>query len=385
MIPIAIVANALTPYRLHFHQRVAREIPQIKLCSIFTHEVSNANWAFRPTEEINATLFGKGEATAQQAELGRAAHEWKKGGAIIDWLIRHEVRFVLVNGYNDLGRLRIFRWCHRHGVPVAIWSDSNIRGESATGIFAVAKKLLVGRVVNWCEAIMPCGSLGAEYFMKYGASRNQMYYVPVEPDYRLIQGLDTTLIAQVRERFALDPARRRIIYSGRLIREKRVDLLIDAFARIAAERPEWDLLIVGDGPLKAELQKHATPRTQWTGFIDDQATIAALYRLSDVLVLPSSFEPWALVINEAAAAGLAIVASDVVGAAVELVRDGVNGYIFRSGDLEDLTGKLRDVTAADRIDALKSGSAKVLQQWRDTADPIQGLRRALAACKVLAE
>ena len=117
----------------------------------------------------------------------------------------------------------------------------------------------------------------------------------------------------------------------------------------------------------------------WLGFIDDQDAVSAVYRNCDVLALPSDYEPWALVINEAAAAGLAIVASDAVGAAAELVRDGVNGGIFPSGSLQALTERLMFVTEPERIETLKAGSAAVLAEWRKVADPVEGLRQALAS------
>jgi glycosyltransferase involved in cell wall biosynthesis len=101
------------------------------------------------------------------------------------------------------------------------------------------------------------------------------------------------------------------------------------------------------------------------------------------MVLPSDFEPWALVVNEAAAAGLAIIATDKVGAAAELVRDGVNGFIFPASDLAKLTDRLLEVTDDSRIEELKAGSAGVLNEWRRVADPVNGLRQALASCGVL--
>jgi glycosyltransferase involved in cell wall biosynthesis len=111
--------------------------------------------------------------------------------------------------------------------------------------------------------------------------------------------------------------------------------------------------------------------------------VSAIYRASDVLALPSDFEPWALVLNEAAAAEMAIVSSDVVGAAAELVRDGFNGRLFPPGNLAKMTDALLDVTAPETIDPMKRASAEVLQDWRNRADPVHGLKKALAYCKVL--
>jgi glycosyltransferase involved in cell wall biosynthesis len=100
-------------------------------------------------------------------------------------------------------------------------------------------------------------------------------------------------------------------------------------------------------------------------------------------VLPSDFEPWALVVNEAAAAGLAILATDRVGAAAELVRNGVNGFIFPAGDVQKLTERLLEVTDPSRIEAFKAESGSVLREWRNNADPVNGLRQALRACGVV--
>ena len=111
--------------------------------------------------------------------------------------------------------------------------------------------------------------------------------------------------------------------------------------------------------------------------------VSAICRASDVLCLPSDYEPWALVINEAVAAGQAIVASEVVGAAAELVRDGVNGRVFPPSDLKSLVAALLDVTAPDRINSMRANSATILADWRARGDPIDGLRSALKFVKVI--
>lgn len=384
---VAIISNSHTPYRLHLHQRIAAEIPQVRLWSAYTHEESNAPWAFRLPPEIGPVSFGHGESSAAQSRPGRALHEWRKGGRIIRWMQEHNVRAAVVNGYNDAGRLRILRWCHRHRVPAFLFGDSNIRGDRAGGAKAVAKRWLVSRAVRWSAAAFPCGTLGRDYFLKYGADPDRIFYFPYEPDYDLVDRVTPEQVEAERRRFGLAAGRRRVVYSGRLADVKRVDLLVDAFAAIAADRPEWDLLVVGDGPLRESLAKRVpaalSGRVTWTGFLDDQKTVTALYKSCDVLVLPSDYEPWAVVINEAAAAGLAIVASDVVGAAAELVRDGLNGRTFPAGDGTALTAALRDVTAPGRTDAMKATSAAVLADWRKRGDPVEGLRAALARFHVL--
>lgn len=384
---VAIVSNAHTPYRSHLHLRIVAEMPEIRLFSLYTHEESNAPWKFVVPEAINPVSFGQGESAGNQARMTAALAEWRKGGRMIRWMEENHVRAVVMGGYNDPGRLRVIRWAAGKGVPLFLFGDSNIRGDLARGVKAVLKRRLVSRVIRDVTACFPCGSLGAQYFQKYGCRPEQIYYFPYEPDYDLLAGITPAEVDSTAARFGLDRSRRRLVYSGRLIDIKRVDLLIDAFACLADERPDWDLLVIGGGPLRDALEARLPPslraRATWTGFLDDQRAVSALYRAADVLVLPSDYEPWAVVINEAAAAGMAIVASDVVGAAAELVRDGVNGFTFPTGDLAKLTEALRAVTASDRVETFKSASAGVLRDWRARGDPVDGLRRALTDAGVL--
>lgn len=384
---VAIISNSHTPYRTHLHLRIVREMPEIRLLSLYTHEESNAPWKFAVPEAINPVSFGQGESSSNQARAASVLREWRKGGRMIDWMREQNVGAIVIGGYNDPARLRVIRFARGAGVPTWLFGDSNIRGDLITGAKATLKRMVVSRVIRRVTGCFACGSLGAAYFRKYGCPDDRIYYFPYEPDYSLITSLTPQQIDAAAGRFSLDRSRRRIVYSGRLIGVKRVDLLIDAFAGIAADRPDWDLLIIGGGPLKDELTARVPSslagRVTWTGFLDDQQTVSGLYRAGDVLVLPSDYEPWAVVINEAAAAGMAIVASDVVGAAAELVREGVNGRTFPAGNLSHLTQALREVTSEDRIDAMKAASADVLTDWRQRGDPVAGLRRALTDARVL--
>jgi glycosyltransferase involved in cell wall biosynthesis len=123
-------------------------------------------------------------------------------------------------------------------------------------------------------------------------------------------------------------------------------------------------------------------RVVWTGFVDG-ADSALSYHAADVLVLPSDYEPWAVVIQEAMGAGLVVVASDVVGAAHELVEDRKSGRIFASGNLEQLVSALRDVTDSAAIIGYKQRSREALAAYREAVHPVNEIRRALRDAGVL--
>jgi glycosyltransferase involved in cell wall biosynthesis len=378
---IAIISNSQTPYRMHVHQRIVRELTEVELWSVFTHETSNSPWSIQPPPELRPKYWGSGEKSEHQDHVLNQGREWRKGGSILRWIAESQVRFVVLEGYNDLGRLRILWGCRRLGIPCFVFGDNNILADRLSLLKAAVKRPLVGLVVNCATGVFYCGRLGRDYFRRYGAREERMFPFPYEPDYAAFENVPEALADAVRQRYQVQLGRRYLIYSGRFAAVKRVDLLLKAFCELAPQRPDWDLLLIGDGPLRQTLLE-AVPdqirrRIVCTGFISDSAAIAALYQLGDALVLPSDFEPWGVVVTEAAMASLALICSSVTGAGVELVRDGVNGRLFPAGDCGALRDAMLDVTKAENIDVMKSASLKVLAEWRRSSDPIDGLRASL--------
>ena len=114
--------------------------------------------------------------------------------------------------------------------------------------------------------------------------------------------------------------------------------MLAAFRRL--ERGE--LWLVGDGPLRSFVEGEAQgdPRIRVLGYADEQR-LPGLYRQADILVVPSVFEAWGLVVHEGLAYGLPVITTDQVGAADDLVDSGVNGYVVPAGDHEVLAGAMR--------------------------------------------
>lgn len=386
---LAIIAAAPSPYRVHQHLRIARELgDQVELWTIFLHEHNWQPWSSPLPAEIRPVVFGAGQSARGKLRGLGALREWNKAGHVIRWLREHRVDAVITAGYNDPGLMRLIAWCNRTGTPNFLFGDSNVYGDRARGLRRWFKRTYVGWVVRSVTGLLPCGLYGRRYFDQYGGAEKPTFYMPHEPDYTRIFNVTADRRAATKNKFNLRGDLKYFMYSGRLVDVKRVDTLIDAFARIAERRPSWGLLIVGGGPLEAELKARVPASLQsriaWTGFINDADELASLYACGDVFILPSSYEPWAVVICEAAAAGLPIVASRVVGAAGELCREGVNGRQFSPGNVDELADALLDVTSSDqRLAALSRGSLEVLDDWRRRGDPVQGVRLALAHAGLL--
>ena len=134
-------------------------------------------------------------------------------------------------------------------------------------------------------------------------------------------------------------ARRRSLFAGRLVEDKGIRTLAEAYAayRDAVDDP-WPLIVVGRGPLESVLRGRAG--IELRGFVGATELADELARAS-FLVLPSTLEPWGVVVHEAAAAGLGCICTTPVGAADAFVRDGENGRIVRPLEVDELTAAMR--------------------------------------------
>jgi glycosyltransferase involved in cell wall biosynthesis len=185
---------------------------------------------------------------------------------------------------------------------------------------------------------------------------------------------------------APDPRRSDVLFVGRLIAEKRVDLLVRAIAAVARERPRVRCLVVGDGPerpaLDALLDRLGLQRNvQLLGRVGE-GEVPGLMAASRVLVLPSAREGYGIAVVEAQAAGLVpIVARGEFSAATDLVRDGVDGLLVEPdpeaiaaaiADLLADAGRRRAMAAAARRSAASSG-------WADRAADMERIYARLVA------
>ncbi len=389
---IVIVPFAPTPYQVHLAGRLTAELPEAEFAFLYADESPDQNWTIEMPGGVLAAHLATNCPPSGKGSLLDQRKFFHRGKTMIDWVKRSGAGAVVCYGHNDLGRLRLARWCGRNGVPFFLAADSNSLLDRPTGWKRLVKDSYMRAFLGRATGVMVFGRRGAEYFARYGVPATRAFFVPYEPDYSALESVSQADAADACRTFSLDPARRRIVFCGRLLGLKRVDLLIDAFARIAADRPSWDVAIIGDGPersaLQARVPESLKDRFRWLGFVSDARTIGAIYRACDVLALPSDYEAWGLVVNEAMFLGLSVATSNIVGAAAHLVREGepgegANGRTFQRGDAGAFARALSDLTDPLLADSFKANSGGILAAYRIEADPVLGMRRALIAAGVL--
>jgi glycosyltransferase involved in cell wall biosynthesis len=184
---------------------------------------------------------------------------------------------------------------------------------------------------------------------------------------------------ELRAELGVSPDDVVVLSVGRLVPEKGLDVLVRAVAE--AGDPRVVLAIAGSGPEQARLEKLARDLGMRLLLLGDRpwARISELYAAADVFALLSTWEPWGVVVNEAAASDLPLVASASVGAAHDLVLDGENGYVVPTGDVGAAAEALRRLASdAELRRAFGARSREIARGW-GYEPSIQGFLAAVRA------
>jgi glycosyltransferase involved in cell wall biosynthesis len=217
----------------------------------------------------------------------------------------------------------------------AIYSEAPERVKFGTETSQpLGKKILQGVfaaiVVPRIAGVLAISHFSAEFYKGLGVSEQSIYpfgYFRSKP----------TIADHVFP--PKDESKIEVAFVGRLLPLKRLDLLINVMSSLFKEHPNLYLTLIGGGEMLSELRRQAQElgledRVRFEGVIPPDKIPARLAR-TDLLVLPSKGEGWGIVVNEALSVGVPVILSDRCGA-VDIIQDGVNGYVFRNGDDEDL-------------------------------------------------
>jgi glycosyltransferase involved in cell wall biosynthesis len=247
---------------------------------------------------------------------------------------------VVVAGYSGLTNQAVMWWLKATRTPWVFYGE--IPGYQRRGrIGSVLRSAARWPAVKWSSAIAAVGSRAAAAYRALAPCGRPVANIPYF--------CDMSAFAAVSQ--APEPDRPlRLLYCGQMVHRKGVDLLVKAFARLVRQHPNVRLKMVGDGELmtdlRAGLPDGVRERVEFTGFLQ-VSELPAQFADADAFVLPSRHDGWGVVVNQALAAGLPIVCSDAVGAAVDTVVPGENGMIVPSGD-EDALFRAFAELAADR-------------------------------------
>lgn len=274
--------------------------------------------------------------------------------------------FCIINGYVGTVQTVAIKYCQKHGIRYAIESDTPLN-IPRNRIKRLLKKIYLKRILSnyYCYGF-PGGSLQKENFIFYGIPEEKNYIMPMSVSLDRLNKEEIKLPSTEKLKQELGILNKiTFLFVGRLEHVKNVSLLLKAFSMLKKNNDNVALIIVGDGTLKTELEEQVRDSevqdVYFKGYVAFPE-IVRYYKASDVFVLPSVFEPWGLVVNEAMTLGLPAVVSSDVGCRKDLIETGNNGYIFESDNVYDLLEKLESIIKLDIASASRFAVNKI-SQW----------------------
>lgn len=281
-------------------------------------------------------------------------------------LRRFQPRCVAINGWWDNGAVAALEWCNLENVPAIVMSETQATDAKRGGLKEAVKRSLV----SGFSAGLVGGQTHDDYLQQLGMPKEQIFrgYDCVDNDFfkQECARLRKTG-SELRQELGLPKPF--FLASARFIAKKNFVRFVEAYAhyRKAVEEP-WDLVLLGDGEERGEIERVIKQETisefvHLPGFLQVNQ-IPAYYALAEAFVHPSTHEQWGLVINEAMACGLPVLASAECGSTREMIRHGENGIVFDPFDLYDMMTWLVRIHQ-DPEGALRLGQAgeKTVQQY----------------------
>jgi glycosyltransferase involved in cell wall biosynthesis len=265
-------------------------------------------------------------------EFALPAYEEMKLGVpsltdVLDYLAREEISVIQVSTPGPLGLMALIAG-KLMGLPVVAHYHTELPEYALT---LTRDRAIAGIVKGWTSWFY---RQAARVIVPSQATARSVRSLGVEEDrvFILPRGVDTALFSGAKrdraewEKFGLNGARK-LLYVGRVSREKGLDTLMDAFQQVRATRESVELVIVGDGPYKQQLEQLAAGdrKVVFAGYQHGE-DLARLYASSDVFVFPSATDTFGNVVLEAQASGVPVVVVSRGGPA-EQVKAGVNGLV----------------------------------------------------------
>lgn len=292
---------------------------------------------------------------------------------IFPFLFKSQKSILIVHGWGYITHLLTLIAGRIFGHVVCLRGENPASHEGAQGRFKRwLKRVFISRFISpLCHYVFFIGKENKRYFLEYGVRESKLIFAPYSVDNQRFQQAASVFKPQkksLRVALGLPPEKVIFLFSGKYISKKRPLDLLRAFQQ-CEYRERACLVLMGDGALRQDMQKFIDEsnlrNVVLTGFIN-QSKVVEYYAAADVFVMCSQEgETWGLSANEAMNFSLPLLLSDLTGSSGDLVDQGINGWVFKTGDTKTLAEKMDTLISmpANQLTAMGSASLKKVQQY----------------------
>lgn len=331
---VLFLTNFASPYRVHFFDELGKYMDVTVLFSDRVEDIKHRN----------ADWFEQGTGGFRAVQLTRVATLGDENLCldVLSWLNK-KYDYIIIGGYSSPTAILAMAYLRLRRIPFYMEVDGGLVRQESKLKFLI-KKTLVCMADQWLST----GVHTTNYLVHYGAKKEKVQNYPFSSLYQQdILGEPISLDEKQTLRQKLDiPEKNMVLAIGQFIHRKGFDVLMHAAKDVSADT---GIYIVGGEATEEYLrlrEELGLTNVHFLGF-QKKDRLAEFYKAADLFVLPTREDIWGLVINEAMAYGLPVITTDRCVAGLELIENGINGYVVPVEDAKVLAEKIGAILRAD--------------------------------------
>jgi len=361
-IKVLILHNYMAPYRFPLFGLISKN-KNIDLTVYFmSRSAKNRKWKKLPKLNFKYKVLPKLEISY----FGKDLLAYIINYTFPFLFVREKFDVVISAGWLDFASQAAFFLSKFTKTKFIIWSESTINEPSLIRTITLP---FVKYLVRNSDACIAISTRSKEYLISLGAKVNKIFIGYSSVDNKLfyrLSRLNSNEIQRIKSSYNIK-SKKVVLYVGQFIERKGIEYLISGFKKYINENPDTSLLLVGYGPSEDQLKKMSSDLVNKNIFFVNHVEIdlmPKIYGIADIFVLPSLEETWGLVVNEAMAAGLPVITTDKVGSSIDLVKNGINGFVVKSKSSMQIYLKLKRILSnPGKINSMGSNSSKLINNF----------------------
>ena len=291
-------------------------------------------------------------------------------------LIRHLIKdaspVIMINGWSYSSDILTILIAKLRRKKVWLRAENPLHQELRKSrlLLWIKKIILKYFIFRFIDRFLYIGTQSKKFFQYYGAKDEELIFTPYSVDNSYFHSQFVKLQDQRNDlliKMNLKTDKKTILFCGKYIEQKRPLDLIEAFSQI--DDTNVQLVMLGEGILRKRMEsliyeKGLLSNVRLTGFIN-QSQISKYYSIADIFVMCSGMgETWGLAVNEAMNFHLPVVISNTCGSSEDLINEGINGFIFKEGNVQQLNQSIKDLLSNEglRMSAGKA-SGNIIKQF----------------------
>lgn len=369
--------------------RLISESPDIDISVIFYwNKAVNAYFdsGFQQHVQWDVPLLS-GYSHQYLSDAAKSKNPFKKLWTLWKIIDRKKYDVVWTHGYADIYTLSAILFSKLKKIKTWARGESVLFSDTKNSVIQKIKRKILFRMLDpLVHRYLAIGTENKNFYLAQNISPQKIVLCPYSVDNHFFRTKFLEAqhkMADLKKSLNMDPEHPVILYAGKFMTRKYPIDLLKAHCVVCQNTTMLHpyLLFIGTGETLDEVQAYSSPHPHYVRFLGfkNQSELPAYFALADIFVLPSVHENWGLVVNEAMNAECAIIVSDQVGCAADLVKHEINGYIYPARDIQMLAHYLKQLTENRALcEKMKKNSVEIISQW-GLAESVIGLRKACQA------